>query len=101
MTTRLKLQETLVALFGSNNVYYNPPEGFKMSYPAIRYKRSRIYTNKANNGTYRMKNCYEITVISKRPDDPVIEKILTLPLCTYNQSYLSEGFHHDVLTLYF
>ena len=36
--SRLELHALLVELLGSTNVYYEPPETLKMSYPAIRYQ---------------------------------------------------------------
>nr|DAO53484.1 MAG TPA: tail completion protein [Caudoviricetes sp.] len=72
-----------------------------MSYPAIKYSKSKIDTRKANNSTYSKLTRYEITVISKTPDHPVIDKLLELPYCSYDRPYKADGLNHDVLTLYY
>ena len=86
MSSRLELQTKLEELLGSRNVYYQPPETVKMEYPAIVYSK---------------KNKYSLIVISKKPDDPVIDKLLEVPYCSYDRSYKSDNLNHDVLTLYY
>lgn len=101
MASRLDLQYKLEELLGSPNVYYDPPESRKMSYPAIRYVKQNPNIKKADDKNYLKTNCYKVMVISKLPDDPVIDKILDLPLCSFDTSYTSDGLHHDVMTLYY
>lgn len=101
MKTRLDLQSELEALLGSTNVYYQPPASVRMSYPAIVYSKSRIETDKANNSTYAKRIRYDITVIDKRPDNPVIDKLLELPYCSFDRHYTSDNLNHDTLTLYY
>lgn len=96
-----ELQEKLVELLGASNVYYQPPESIKMNYPAIVYSKSRIVTKKANNSTYVKNTRYEIIVINRKSDNPVIDKLLELPYCSYDRNYKSDNLYHDVLTLYF
>lgn len=101
MGNRLKLQSQLEELLGNNHVYYQPPESIKMEYPAIVYSKSKIESIYANNATYVKSKSYEITVIDKKPDNPVIDKLLDLPLCSFDRHYKSDNLNHDVLTLYF
>lgn len=101
MGSRLGLQNKLEQLLGTKHVYYQPPESLKMEYPAIIYSKSRIETKKADNSTYLKNIRYNITVIDKRPDNPVIDKLMTLPYCSYDRQYKSDGLNHDVLTLYY
>ena len=101
MGTRLELHDILSGLLESNNVYYQPPETIKMEYPCIKYSKSNIRSKYANNLTYVQNNCYEIIVISKKPDNPVINELLKLPMCSFNRHYVSDNLNHDVLTLYF
>lgn len=101
MATRLELHNKLVELLGSTNVYYQPPESLKMKYPAIRYSKSRIESVHANNAKYTKNNRYEIIVIDDDPDNPVIDKLLDLPYCSYDRRYVSNNLYHDSLTLYF
>lgn len=101
MATRLELQAKLEELLGMNHVYYNPPETLKIEYPAIVYSKSRIETRKANNSTYSKFTRYDITVIDKRPDNPVIDKLMELPYCSYDRPYKADNLNHDVLSLYY
>lgn len=101
MSTRLELQTKLEELLNSRNVYYQPPTALTMEYPAIRYSKAKPDIKRANNARYLTKQCYQVIVISKTVDDPVIEKLLDLPYCSWDRHYVSNNLHHDVLTLYY
>ena len=100
MADRLELHSVLQELLGSSNVYYQPPESIKMQYDAIRYSKKTIDSKYANDRKYSMIDCYEVIVISRLPDNPVIKKLLSLPYCSYDRHYVAENLHHDVLTIY-
>ena len=101
MSKRLELHNKLVALFGNNHVYYQPPENLKMEHPCIRYSKSDITSRHADNINYVNKTSYEIVVIDKHPDNAVIEKILELPLSSYDRHYISDNLNHDVIRIYY
>ena len=100
MADRLELHSVLQELLGSSNVYYQPPESIKMQYDAIRYSKKNIASKYANDRKYSMTDCYEVIVISRLPDIPVIKKLLSLPYCSYDRHYIADNLHHDVLTIY-
>ena len=101
MADRLELHSVLQELLGSSNVYYQPPESIKMQYDAIRYSKKNIVSKYANDRKYSMLDCYDVTVISRLPDNPVIKKLLSLPYCSYDRHYIADNLHHDVLTIYY
>ena len=101
MADRLDLQSVLEELLDSRNGYYQPPESIKMQYDAIRFSKKNIQTTYANCGKYSMKDCYEVIVIARRPDHPVIKKLLALPYCSYDRHYVANNLNHDVLTIYY
>lgn len=101
MASRVLLQAKLEQLLGSSNVYYQSPESVKMEYPAIRYFREFVFAEHASDNVHRSMNRYKITVIDRKPDNPVIDNLLSLPYCSYERSYKSDNLNHDVLTLYF
>lgn len=101
MERRLKLQSILEELLESKSVYYQPPESIKIEYPAIRYSTSDISSRHADNGKYSNFTRYEIIVICDEPDHEVIQKILGLPLSSYDRHYVSDNLNHDIITLYF
>lgn len=100
MADRLELHSVLQELLGSSNVYYQPPESIKMQYDAIRYSKKTIDSKYANDRKYSMIDCYEVMVISRLPDNLVINKLLSLPYCSYDRHYVADNLHHDVLTIY-
>lgn len=101
MGSRLDLQYKLEELLGARHVYFQPPASVAMEYPAIKYSKSRIDTKKANDSTYSKFTRYELIVISKKPEDPVIDKLLALPYCSFDRAYKADNLYHDVLTLYY
>lgn len=101
MANRLDLQSILEEMLGSRNVYYQPPESTKMQYDAIKYSKKNITSTYANNAKYSMMDSYELVVISERPDNPVVKKLLMLPYCTFDRRYVMDGLYHDALTIYF
>lgn len=102
MASRLKLQETLESLLGSRNVYYQPPENLKINYDAIVYSLSDIDVNHADDISYNKTRCYQLVIITRLPDPPVVAKLLdTLPYCGYDRQYVSDNLYHTVMTLYY
>ena len=98
---RLTLQNELEELLGSKNVYYQPPENIKMNYPAIMYSKSNMNNRHANDKVYKSMTRYDITVIDRNPDNPVISELLDWPYCAFDRHYTSENLNHDVFTLYY
>ena len=93
-------QATFEELLESRNVYYNPPASVKMNYDAIVFNRSSIDNNFANNNVYMQSNRYSVTVITRDPDAPIIQKISRLPQCSFDRHFVSDNLHHNVFTLY-
>lgn len=101
MASRLDLQSKLEELLDSENVYYQPPENIKISYPAIVYFKNDIDIKYADNNNYNNLNKYNIIVIDRLPDNIVIEKILKLPMSSYDRHYNDDNLNHDSITLYY
>ena len=101
MRTWESLQELLEKLFECRHVYYQPPDNLTMEYPAIRYSLSDIDSKYANNKMYVGMKCYDIVVIDKEPDNPIIEKLLELPYASFNIHYVSDNLNHDIIKLYY
>lgn len=99
--TRLELHNLLVTLFGNNHVYYQPPDNLRMEYPAIRYSKDNMASNKADNLKYLNHKRYQIMVIDSKPDNPVIDKLLELPYTVYERHYVTDNLNHDIITIYY
>lgn len=102
MASRLSLHEELCKTLGTRNVYFNPPESIKMTYPAIRYKLNRKLILSANNKNYTKFNSYSVTVIDKNPDsaipDDLIEKF---EMIDYDTCFVKDNLNHYVFTLFY
>lgn len=99
---RMQLDTILrdIAREHSGKVYFQPPSNVQMTYPAIRYKVSRIDANHADNIPYLLGTQYEVTVIDKDPDSVIAEEIARLPSCSSNRFYTAENLNHWVFTIY-
>lgn len=97
----MDLHKELVEMLGSKNVYYQPPETIKMEYPAIVYTRSNFRNVHADDSIFFSYKQYEIIVISKKPDDSVIDKLINYQFCSHNRQYKSDNLYHDIFTLYY
>ena len=100
MADRLYLQTLLEDILGSSNVYFQPPESTRMSYPAIVYSRSTIDNTFANDSVYKQNDAYEIVVIYDDPDSDIPHKVASLPLCRHSRHYVSDNLYHDAFTKY-
>ena len=100
MSDRIELQRTLESILGSRNVYFQPPENLKLSYPCIVYNLSSIHTLNSDDMKYRVNKAYMITLIDKNPDSQFIDKLLELKLCRYDRHYVSDNLNHECFTIY-
>ena len=98
---RKELQDILEYILGSKQVYFQPPETIKMSYPAIVFSIEGIINKKANNGNYTFNYKFNINVIAKTLiNDDVLNKLFALEYCSFDRSYKSDGLYHYVFTIY-
>ena len=100
-TSREELHDLLVEALGKSNVYFDPPENIKMKYPAIVYHRNNIKNTFADDIPYKQTYSYSVTLIDDDPDSEVLPRIASLPMCTYEQHYTSNGMNHDVFIINF
>lgn len=102
MGTRIQLHEKLLALFGSNHVYFQPPPTIKMAYPAIVYNFDGLYERPANDKRYVVENRYKITFIHKDPDINYSDDMYSFfPMCSFDRRFVNDNLYHDVYTLYY
>ena len=102
MEKRLKLQALLELVLGSKNVYYQPPENVKLLYPCIIYERGMSgKTTFANDKLYNHQVRYTVTVVDKNPDSLILDRMIELPLCTYEKHYTTNNLNHDVYNIYY
>lgn len=101
MGTRIELQNCLEEIMNSRNVYYQPPESIKLTYPCIVYRLDSADTIYANNHPYRTKRRYQVTLIDKNPDTEFRNKLECLPMCKFDRHYTSDNLNHEVFIIYY
>lgn len=100
MARRPTLQKTLEAILGSRNVYFQPPEGIKLSYPCIIYDEIRGRSLRADDKLYHYRKSYNLILIEKNPDTVIPDKIRELPLCSTDRIFKSDNLYHYTFTIY-
>lgn len=101
MDKRKELQSLLEELLGSRNVYFQPPENFKMKYDCIVYKRDPADNRHANNRVFGQRQGWTLTHISTSPIAEAVQKLSLLPTCRPEQSYVADNLYHNVFHIYF
>ena len=102
MARRLELQEKLENILGSTNVYYQPPESFKLKYPCIVYKRYSGNVSFANNKVYRFFQAYQVTIIIDDPDEEIGHRLLDeFEMIHYANHFEKDNLNHEVYVLYY
>ena|SRR5690242_10214205 len=99
MAPRLELHAILGAL--CPNVYFQPPSDVQMAYPAIVYERDRADTKFADDRPYTVTPKYNVTLISRDPDDGIFAALAALPMCAHERYFAAYNLNHDVFNIYF
>jgi hypothetical protein len=100
MGQRALLQAVLESI--CEHVYFQPPSNVQMEYPAIVYQRGRSDYGFADNGPYRFTEQYDLTCITRNPDDiSIYFDLVSLPLCRHERFYVVDNLNHNVFTIYF
>lgn len=104
MEARPKTDELLRSVLrqttGKENLYFQPPSGYKLKYPCIVYSLSRIRNKHANDGVYAQHLFYTVTVIDPDPDSKLMAAVSVLPKCAYDRQFVSDNLYHTTFTLY-
>jgi hypothetical protein len=101
MATRLDLQTLLEETLGSKNVYFQPPESMKISYPAIVYSLGNIENDYADDVCFTSVKQYLVVYITNDPDSEMIDKLNKLPYCRFDQHYRADNLNHYTYRMYF
>ena len=95
------LQAKLEEILGTRNVYFQPPEGLKIEYPAIVYKIDALVSDFANNSPYILYDRYQITYIDRSPLSSIPKKIQRLPMTRFTSYFAIDGLNHYNHSTYF
>ena len=102
MVKRLILQSKFEEIPEVKKVYYQPPASIRMVFPCIVYSPGRPSIMHADNKSYLARDMYTVTVIDKNPDSKIPGYLVDeFKYCQMDRSFVSDGLHHTVFTLYF
>lgn len=101
MGLRLDLQAKLEEILGSRNVYFQPIPSLALKYPCIVYGRTPGDPMYADNLKYIKADRYQVTLISRNPEDPVRIKIEDLLFSRYETRQVYDNLYHDVFDVYY
>ena len=99
--TRVELDRILRTTLGSANVYFDPPESFKLKYPCIVYSLSNNQDINADNVNYYRLKRYSVIYITRDADDPMVDTLDDLKYCRMNRAYTADGLFHYAYDIYF
>ena len=101
MTNRAEISAKLREVLGSSNVYFQPPENIKMVYPCIVYDLDGINSSNANDHSYLAWKRYNVTFITKDPDNNYFEALTSkFKYVRFDRRFKADGMYHDVYTIY-
>lgn len=91
----------LRAILESDNVYFQPPPKFQMSYPCIVFFTDDLKTAHANNTVYSLDVAYSVTFITNITNQTVVYRLASLSKSSFDRHYISDLLHHYVFTIFF
>lgn len=99
---RLELHEKLCSILGSRNVYFQPPESVKLSYPCFVYHASNASVFHADNKRYLTVKSYDVTYIDRNPDNSMVKRLLDsdLDYVSYGRYYTFDNLNHYTFVIY-
>lgn len=100
MFNREQFQTALEEVLGSRQVYFQPPENVRMSYPAIVYQISTIRGDHADDIFYRDRTGYTVTLIDKDPSSIYVKSLLKFRYSAFDRFFRADNLNHFVFTMY-
>lgn len=98
---RTDLQTVLEGLQEGVSVYFQPPTGVDLSYPAIVYSRNFRKTEYAENNPYVGTWRYTVIVIDRNPDSNLVQLVANMPMTSHVRYFANDNLNHDVFYVYF
>lgn len=82
------------------NVYFQPPESVKLTFPCIIYQKTGAHQTYADDYPYEFDWRYLITVIDSDPDSELPEEVAKLQKCKLDRHFTNDNLYHTTFTLY-
>lgn len=100
-TKRTILQKKLEDFLETKNVYFQPPESFKLKYPCVIYNLASTFPRFANNELYFDKDQYRLEIIDRNPDSALFQKMKRFRYARFERPFVANNLHHWVFNIYF
>lgn len=91
---QLMLEDFQKALGEKPNVYFQPPDSVKMSYPCFIYSYSDVTILYSDSGAYLKSEEYIVKYITKKADPKMFDALLRLNSFRFDRHYIGDGLHH-------
>ena len=102
MEGRLSLDELLKETLGDKvHVYFQPPTGYKINYPALIYKLDDLNDKYADDKVYKRRHVYYLLLILDEPDNDLVDRLDDLKHCTMSRPYTADNLYHYPFTIYY
>lgn len=99
---RLLLHDEFKEALGIKNIYFQPPTSIKMKYPCLVYKLDIPRMENADDRVYKKTWRFQLTYITKDPDDIMIDKILDhFSMISFSRNYVTDNLIHNIYNLYY
>ena len=97
---RLALRSRILAATGIPNLYFQPPESKKLSYPCIVYGLSQIPAQHADNQPYRMAAKFTLTLIDRDAESVFVSCLANMKRTHFDRWFTADNLNHWVYTTY-
>lgn len=94
------LHSYLEALLPNVTLYFQPPESIKLEYPCLIYRLDNVFSKNADNVPYIVKNRYSLTLITKKVEEDMYYKLLSLESAKYERLFIADGLYHLIVTIH-
>ena len=102
MATRIQFRDKLEEVLGIQNLYFQPPSGFKMEYDCCVYKIAHRPSKYADNIRYLNLTQYECMLIFRDPDSDLPQKLMAgFQYVEQNRRFTADNLNHEVFLVYF
>lgn len=96
---RLDLHTSLSSI--RKNVYYQPSERARLTYPCIVYNQDYTDIQAAGNRPYKRSTVYNVTYMTKQADDSIEDEIYdAIPYCRKVNFMVNDGVYHEVYRVF-
>lgn len=102
MDRRLKFRDELEEVMGSCKLYFQPPNGTKLTYPCAIYKLQNIDIRNADDRVYKYMKSYQVTIIDSDPDSEYPDKMLEqFKHIRFDRFFTADNLNHYVFNIYY